>query len=208
MPTKPVYKDLQQRAVNLERESRKLIRTGKALKARVEELEAKKYSLELANKALKVLLRQRDEDSKRIEEGISSDVRELALPSLRNLKESELDPKQRLNVDVLEASLKTIASPFYCTLFTRYETLTPMEIQIAHLIREGRRNREIAALMHTSPRTVDSARNIIRGKMGLRHKKGHLRTHLQKVALCWPEQGLTITEQTGSASAIVLRAPR
>jgi DNA-binding CsgD family transcriptional regulator len=175
---KPSYAELEQRVKELEKEAKKLKQEEKALRTRGEELEVKADSMEQSNKALRTLLKQRDEARDGIEEKVVANVQELVLPFVRNLKGSELDDKQMINVDVIEKNLLSIISPFSRTLSTKYLSLTPQEIQIAVLIKEGKSNREISDVMNLSRRTIESHREHMRRKMGLKHKRANLRAHL------------------------------
>jgi DNA-binding CsgD family transcriptional regulator len=175
---KPTYDELEQRVKELENEANRLKKKEKALRKQVEELEVKADSIEQSNKALRTLLKQRNEDRDGIEEKVVANVRELVLPFVRNLKGSQLDEQQRINLDVIEKNLQSIISPFSRTLSTKYLSLTPQEIQIAVLIKEGKSNREIADVMNLSRRTIESHREHMRRKMGLKHKRANLRAHL------------------------------
>ena len=178
MKEKPAYEELEQRVKELEREANKLRKREKALRERTEELEVKADSIEQSNKALRILLKQRDEDKDGVEEKVVANVRELVLPFVQNLKESQLKAPQMVNVDVIEKNLHSIISPFSRTLSTKYLSLTPQEIQIAVLIKEGKNNREISDVMNLSRRTIESHREHMRRKMGLKHKRANLRAHL------------------------------
>jgi len=175
---KPAHEELEQRVKELEREANKLRKREKALRERMEELEVKADSIEQSNKALRILLKQRDEDKDGVEEKVVANVRELVLPFVQNLKESQLKAPQMVNVDVIEKNLHSIISPFSRTLSTKYLSLTPQEIQIAVLIKEGKNNREISDVMNLSRRTIESHREHMRRKMGLKHKRANLRAHL------------------------------
>jgi chromosome segregation ATPase len=67
------YKDLEKRIKGLEQEAQSLIKRLKVHRARVKHLEAKEESLEYANTALKVLLTQKDEETKKVEEKVLSE---------------------------------------------------------------------------------------------------------------------------------------
>jgi len=149
-----------------------------ALRKREEELVIKTNSLEEVNAALRVLLKGRDEDRTELEEKTLFNVKELVVPFLERLKKSKLDPKQVSYIDILESNLNNIISPFSRTLSTKYLSLTPKEIQIANLIKEGKSTKEIGEVMVLSPRTIETHRKNMRRKLGLEKRKGNLRSHL------------------------------
>ncbi len=161
MEQKPSYEELERRVKELEKVAKRLKQKEKALRKLGEDLEVKADSREQSNKALRILLKQRDEDRDGIEEKVVANVRELVMPFLRNLKESELNARQRINVEVVETNLNSIISPFSRSLSTKYLSLTPQEIQIAVLIKEAKSNREIADVMNLSRRTIADAVSIL-----------------------------------------------
>jgi PAS domain S-box-containing protein len=149
-----------------------------ALKKRELELEEKSRNLVDANKALKVLLRRREEDKTELEEKVTCNMRELVLPYIENLKMTDIDSQQLNQLKIIESNISEIISPFLRTLSSRYPNLTPMEMKIIHFIKEGRSTKEIAALLKTSTRTVEVHRDNIRKKMRLKNRKVNLRSHL------------------------------
>jgi PAS domain S-box-containing protein len=152
-----------------------------ALKQREAELEIKTSNLEEANTALKVLLKRRDEDKSEIEEKVLLNTRELVAPYLDKLKRSGLDERQKAFADILESNLNDIISPFARTLAAKYLSLTPTEIQVASLVRQGRNSKEIAGTLNLSTRTICFHRENIRKKIGINNKKANLRTQLQSL---------------------------
>jgi len=130
------------------------------------------------NTALKVLLKRREEDKNELEEKVLLNVRELAMPYVEKLKKSGLSDGQNTYLSILEKSLNDIISPFIHSMTTKYSKLTPREIQVANLVKEGKTSKEIAALMNMSPRAVDFHRGNIRNKIGLKSKKGNLQSFL------------------------------
>jgi DNA-binding CsgD family transcriptional regulator len=150
----------------------------KKLKEREKELEIKSSNLEEINTALKVLLQKRDEDKIELEDRILSNVKELVEPYLIKLKNTRLDEKQNAYVSILESNLKEIISPFSQRLSSKYFNLTPTEIQVAGLVKEGRTAKEIAELLNKSIRAIEFHKNNIRKKLGLINKKANLRSHL------------------------------
>ena len=148
------------------------------LKKREREMEAKSRELEEVNITLKVLLRQREEDKSELEEKVLSNVKELVEPHVQKLKKTRLTIEQIACVSNIETHLKDIISPFLRNLTSKYLCLTPREIQIANLIREGKTSKEIAQLLHLSQGAIDFHRNNIRDKLGLKKKKANLRSYL------------------------------
>jgi DNA-binding CsgD family transcriptional regulator len=134
--------------------------------------------LEEANTAVRVLLRHRDADKAELEKKMLSNVKELIFPYIEVLKNTRLDAKQTAVVELIENHLKAIVSPFLSTLHSKYSGLTPREIQIAGLIKEGKTTKDIAALINVSPRAVEFHRYNIRIKLGLQNQKTNLRSYL------------------------------
>jgi PAS domain S-box-containing protein len=149
-----------------------------ALRERETSLEIQADELQEINTALRVLLRQRDKDKAELEEKVFLNVRELVMPHVEKLKKSTIDARQKGYLRVLESNLNEIISPFAHRLSSKYSTLTPTEIQMAFLIRDGKSTKEIADLLSLSGRTVESHRQSIRMKMGIRNRRANLRSHL------------------------------
>ena len=160
------------------REITDMKQTEEALREREKELENKTQNLEEINTALKVLLKKREEDKAETEEKILLNVKEFIEPYLEKLKNSELSEKQKIYADIMESNLSDIVSPFMSRLSSKYLRLTPTEIQIANLVKQGRRTKEIAELLNLSTRTIKFHRENIRKKIGIKNNKTNLRSHL------------------------------
>jgi PAS domain S-box-containing protein len=153
-------------------------RMEEALRRREEDLEVKSRNLEEANTALRVLLKHREEDRSELEEKILSNVKKLVVPYVEKLRKSRLSDEQASYLDILDEHLQDILSPFLRNLGTRHLNLTPKEIQVATLIREGKTSKEIAEVLGVSTRAVDFHRDNIRIKLGIKNKKANLRSFL------------------------------
>ena len=156
-------------------------RTEQALREREKELKIKTKNLEETNTALRVLLKKRDEDRTELEEKVLSNVKELVLPYLVKLKRTGLDQRQKTFASILESNIDDIISPFLRRMSSRYLNLTPSEIQISNLIRQGKTTKDIATLLNISSKTIEGHRKNIRKKLGIKNKKANLRTHLQSI---------------------------
>jgi DNA-binding CsgD family transcriptional regulator len=117
-------------------------------------------------------------DRTELEEKVMLNVKELVVPYAEKLRKNLTDAKHIAYLNILESNLNNIISPFAHKLSAKYSSLTPMEIQTAQLIKDGRTTKEIAELLNVSTRTIESHRQNIRVKMGLHAKKANLRSHL------------------------------
>ena len=82
-------------------------------------------------------------------------------------------------LNILESNLNDIVSSFTRELSSKYLALSPTEIQVANLIKEGRQTKEIASMLNLSTHTIVSHRYKIRSKLALKNKKVNLRAYLQ-----------------------------
>lgn len=153
-----------------------------ALTQREQDLQLKSQSLEEANTALKVLLKHREEDKSDLEEQVLINVKKLVLPYLEDLKHFKLNELQMAHVEIIEKHLHDIVSPFLRTLSSSYLDLTPREIQIANLVKEGKTTKEITELLNISATAVDFHRKNLRAKFGIKNIKTNLRSHLSALA--------------------------
>jgi DNA-binding CsgD family transcriptional regulator len=155
-----------------------LKKTEKALRQREAALEIWSNELEEVNMALRALLKRMDEDKRRLEEKVSLNLKELVLPYAEKLKKSRLTAEQMKYLNVLESNLNDIVSPFVHRMSSKYLGFTPAEIKVASLVRDGKTTKEIAELLNTPERTIESNRTKVRMKIGIRKKKANLRSIL------------------------------
>lgn len=153
------------------------------LKRSEKELQLKSKTLEEANIALKVLLKHREEDRSVMEENILSNVKKLILPSIDKLKILKLNETQLDHVNIMENHVKEIISPFLHNLTTKHFDMTPREIQIATLIKEGKTTKEMTEYLNISATAVDFHRKNIRSKLGIKNSKTNLRSLLISMSL-------------------------
>ncbi|MDJ0831866.1 MAG: PAS domain S-box protein [Desulfobacterales bacterium] len=156
--------------------------TEQALREREAELQNRTRDLEELNAALKVLLKKRESDKSELEERVLLNAKELVIPYLEKLRKSPTNSLQQAYLSVLENNLNEIVSPFYRTLSANYAQLTPKEIQVAALVRQGQMTKEIAEMMCSTPRAIEFHRNNIRKKLGLTNQKTNLRSYLMTLS--------------------------
>jgi len=153
-----------------------------ALRKKANELKLHSHKLQELNATLKVLLQQREEDRTELEEKVLSNVKHLLFPQLETLREQRLDAKSKMHLDILEGNLKNIVSSFSHRLSSKYTDLTPTEIRVANLIREGKTTKEISKFLGSSDSAINIHRFHIRRKLGLIRKNINLQSHLSSIS--------------------------
>ncbi|UCG05171.1 MAG: helix-turn-helix transcriptional regulator [Desulfobacterales bacterium] len=156
--------------------------TEAALRKSRAALEEQKQSLEEANIALKVLLKQREDDRLELEKKVLSNVKELILPYVEKLKNSRLRPKDRTLAEIIETHLNDIISPLLQKFTHAKILLTPQEMQVAALVKDGKTSKEIADILNVSEATVNFHRKNLRDKFGLKGKQANLRSYLLSIS--------------------------
>jgi PAS domain S-box-containing protein len=147
-----------------------------------EALKAKSHELEEINTALRVLLAKREEDKRELEEKVLLNVKTMALPYIEKLERLGLSENHQAYIGILLSNLSDIVSPFSRNLSSGHSGLTPNEIQVANLVKEGKTSKEIAEMMALSIRTIEAYRDSIRKKLGLKNRKINLRSHLRTLS--------------------------
>lgn len=131
--------------------------------------------------ALKSVLEQFENDRKRMEKVVLSNVKTLILPHLQQLKAIKSThgaiSVERL-IRLIESGLENLVSPFLHRLNNVQTFLTPHEIQIADMVKHGMATKDIANLLSLSPATVNFHRRNLRSKLGLTNTHTNLRTYL------------------------------
>jgi PAS domain S-box-containing protein len=135
-------------------------------------------TLEEVNTALRVLLKRREEDKAALEDKVLTNVTRLITPCLEKLKSAGLDARQLSYLDILEANLQDIVSPFLQAISLKHLQLTHMETEVANLIKHGHNTKKIAELLEVNRKTVEFHRDNIRRKADIKNKKINLRTYL------------------------------
>ncbi len=149
-------------------------RAEESLINRERELRIKAQNLMEVNTTLKVLLNTMEKDQEELKDRFLTNIQNQVLPYLKKLKKSPLQEDQSGYVEMAEAHLLEIASPFTQKLTSSFLNLTKKEIQIAYLVKEGKTSKEIAELLNAKQRVIEFHRENIRSKLGLKNKKGRL----------------------------------
>jgi DNA-binding NarL/FixJ family response regulator len=142
------------------------------------ELQVKNQEISDANTTLRVLLEQQEKSKKEIEETISKNLKENIYPYLDILKEALQDKQETAYLTIIENNIHKITSSFNKKLSSELLNLTPREIQVANLIRQGRSSKDIAELLNLTPGTIEFYRQNLRKKLGISGQKTNLRSYL------------------------------
>ncbi len=135
--------------------------------------------LEESNVALNVLLRKMEKDRENSREEAVGDIQGAIRPFLDRLKQSDLRAEQREWVQCIESRIDEVASRFATVLSSAKFGLTPSEIQVARLIRDGGTSKEIARFLNISESVVGYHRENIRRKLHLTRRKVNLKAFLR-----------------------------
>ncbi len=170
------------RVVSSHEEITALKLTEEALKKSQEELIEQKQSLEETNIAMKVLLKQREEDKLDLEKKVLNNVKDLVLPYVEKLKNPRLKARDRTLVDIIDTHLNDIISPLLQRFTNAKILLTPQEMQVASLVKDGKTSKEIADVLNVSETTINFHRKNLRVKFGLTNQRTNLRSYLLSIS--------------------------
>jgi FixJ family two-component response regulator len=154
------------------------------LKAKMERIDRERKmqrELQEFNIAMGVLLQRAEKDKEKLSENVVSNVKELILPYVEKLKNGHFSHEYKAYIEALETNLSEICSPFLKNLSLKHVHISSMEIQVANLVKAGRRNKEIASILGVSLNTVMTHRYRLRSKLGLKQKKVNLRSYLNSI---------------------------
>jgi DNA-binding CsgD family transcriptional regulator len=139
------------------------------------------YKYEELQTTLRVLLRTQEEYKRIMESKFECNIKQQIQPILERLKKSSLSTHQLSLIHLIEKQISHIVSAFSLKLSSKYFGLTPTEIRIAGLIRDGLTSKEIAEILIVSKECVDFHRNNIRKKLGISGKKANMRSFLLNI---------------------------
>jgi len=150
-----------------------------ALQAAHKQIQKEHEALSESNMALRAVLSQLEEEKREIKLAILSNIQKIIMPIVYEL-ELEVTGRQRSYITLLRQNLQDIASPFFHEMARVHLELTPVEIAICTMIRNGLSTKEIAQLRRISTATVRRHRENVRRKLGLTNSKTNLVTFLQR----------------------------
>jgi DNA-binding CsgD family transcriptional regulator len=146
-------------------------------KEKYEEARSELSENEIALRALaKNIDRIKFNTQKEILKRISSEV----FPLLSELKNEKISDKIRAKLGVITTRLKMIL-PIPSNPYSLLVLLSPMEVRVASMIKDGYKSNDIASLLNISVHTVKTHRRNIRKKLQLANKPIDLSSYLKNV---------------------------
>ena len=142
------------------------------------QLTLERESLQESNTALRLVLARIEQDKQEIHQDINMNVEKILMPILHALA-LQLTPAQKKYVEMLQTNLEEITSPFIRQLSLSCKAMTPTEIAICNMIRNGMRTKEIAEMRGVSEATINRHRENIRRKLEITNQDVNLATFLE-----------------------------
>jgi len=149
------------------------------------QLTLERQALQESNTALRIVMARIEQEKQEVYRDINMNVEKVLVPILQVLS-LQLPPAQVNYVEILRTSLEEITSPFINQLSRSYRSLTPTEISICNMIRNGMHTKEIAEFRGVSAATINRHREKIRRKLKLTNQDVNLATFLQ--SSMWEER--------------------
>jgi DNA-binding CsgD family transcriptional regulator len=142
------------------------------------QLTLERQALQESNTALRIVLARIEQEKQEIHQDVKMNVEKILMPILHALA-LQLPPSQAKYVEMLQTNLEEITSPFISQLSLSYHSMTPTEIAICNMIRNGMRTKEIAEARGVSEATINRHREKIRRKLKITNQDVNLATFLQ-----------------------------
>jgi len=150
------------------------------LRRKTQALEEQRKKLEEKNIALNEILSQIEQEKQKLLNHARTQISTFILPSLIRLKHNTgMNEEGRKQLEQLEQSLQDIFSGKDSRMLQLAEVLTPREIEISVLIRNGLSTKDISSFLHIAEATVERHRNTIRKKLNLRGSQKNLVSYLR-----------------------------
>ena len=143
-----------------------------------QQLTLERKALQESNTALRTVLARIEQEKQEIHQDIMINVEKILMPILNALT-LQLPSSQTKYVNMLKTNLEEITSPFIHKLSISYNSMTPTEIAICSMIRNGMRTKEIAEMRGVSEATINRHREKIRRKLHITNQDVNLMTFLQ-----------------------------
>lgn len=141
-------------------------------------LEAKHKKLYGRNIALHQVLSGIEEEKSRLAFQVRTNIDRLVKPIVRAL-EDKADPTEKRQLQLLSTSLEQATAPLSDKLQSIYASLTPREVEISNMVKNGLTSKQAGTLLGLSEATIRKHRRNIRKKLGIDSKQQNLSSYLK-----------------------------
>jgi len=154
--------------------------TEMSLKRTTGELCKQTVELENKNIALREIVSQIGLEKKALQDQMRLNIELTVLPLLNKMQNPNVPPESwQSYLRVVQQNLEDITSSLTRKVIEDRVRLSPRELEICNLIKNGLSNKEIAALLQISLLTVERHRHNVRKKLRIDKKKINLATYLR-----------------------------
>jgi PAS domain S-box-containing protein len=150
------------------------------LREAYESLRDQREAVASKSSALREVLSEVETGKEEVRRQIAVNLDEAILPTVMRLKEFAVPGQERI-IEQLETDLRNIASPFMSKIKSEFDGLSPRELEVCRLIKNGMTSKQIAEALNLSPMTIHKYRELIRKKLGLVNVDTNLSTYLQSL---------------------------
>ncbi len=151
-----------------------------SLRQTTHELRAQAAELQNKNIALKEIISQVELERKALQDQMRMNIQLTVLPLLAKLQSADNPPETwRTYLHVVRQNLEDVTSSFSSKVSDERVRLSPREVEISDMIRNGLSNKQIAELMRISLLTVERHRHNIRKKLRIDNEKVNLASFLR-----------------------------
>lgn len=143
-------------------------------------LKEQNIQVQQKNMALKELILQLKNEQTRLETNVVEHVEQLVLPLVERMM---INPQcdQTKTLKLLADSIRNITSGFVSTVTYDKQRLTPRQLEICNMVKNGLTSKEIAEILGITPKCVDNHRNNIRKKLKINGSDISLAGHLNQI---------------------------
>ena len=143
------------------------------------ELKTHAAKLQEMNTALNVLIEHRYDERQKREDEIIAGFKKLIFPYFDHSIKDKTREEIALIFNILNRNIREVLFKGNESTELMFKTFTPLEVQVADLIKQNKSTKEIANILQTSVRAVYFHRENIRKKLNLTKNKSNLKTFLQ-----------------------------
>lgn len=156
----------------------KLKKNEEELKLQKEELSRVSQELWETNKAITILARTIDKNREEAELRVAQTISTKIMPIVASLKKERILERHRAELDILSVYLEDIIKGKE-RLLQITDSLSPNELRVATLVKNGLTNQGIAEELHVSIDTVKTHRRNIRKKLQIKDQKTKLSSFIK-----------------------------